>query len=52
MKNSGQYQPVSSELAGVDDTIDAIAQQVLEEARRMEAERYRRNPGPVVPPQL
>jgi hypothetical protein len=52
MNNSSRYQPVSGELVGVDDTIDAIAQQVLEEARRIEAERYRHNPGPVVPPQL
>lgn len=42
----------SSELISVDDSIDAIAREALEEARRIEeAERYRSNPGPVVPPQ-
>jgi hypothetical protein len=42
----------SSELVSVDDTIDAIAREALEEARRIEeAQRYRNNPGPVVPPQ-
>jgi hypothetical protein len=42
----------------VDDSIDAIAREALEEARRMEearriaeAERYRNTPGPIVPPQ-
>jgi hypothetical protein len=50
-------QPESSELVSVDDTIDAIAREALEEARRIEeAARYRSNPGavvpgPVVPPQ-
>ncbi|HEY2464165.1 MAG TPA: hypothetical protein VGI32_08900 [Steroidobacteraceae bacterium] len=40
-----------SELVSVDDDIDAIAREALEEARRVEeAERYRNNPGPVVPP--
>jgi hypothetical protein len=35
----------------VDDTIDAIAREALEEARRIEeAARYRNNPGPMVPP--
>ena len=44
--------PESSELMSVDDTIDAIAREALEEARHIEeAERYRNNPGPVVPPQ-
>jgi hypothetical protein len=44
-------QPESSELVSVDDTIDAIAREALEEARRIEeAARYRNNPGPVVPP--
>jgi hypothetical protein len=41
-----------SELVSVDDTIDAIAREALEEARRIEeAERYRNVPGPIVPPQ-
>lgn len=41
----------STELVSVDDTIDAIAREALEEARRIEeAERFRNNPGPVVPP--
>jgi hypothetical protein len=39
------------ELVSVDETIDAIAREALEEARRVEeAERYRNIPGPVVPP--
>jgi hypothetical protein len=43
-------QPESSELVSVDDTIDTIAREALEEARRIEeAARYRSNPGPVVP---
>jgi hypothetical protein len=43
-------QPEASELS-IDDTIDAIAREAFEEARRVEeAERYRNNPGPVVPP--
>jgi hypothetical protein len=46
-------QPQSSEFPSVDDTIDAIAREALAEARRLEeAERYRNNPGPVVPPQI
>jgi len=41
----------STELVSVDDTIDAIAREALQEARRVEeAERYRNNSGPVVPP--
>jgi hypothetical protein len=45
-------QAESTELVSVDDSIDAIAREALEEARRVEeAERYRHNPGPVVPPQ-
>jgi hypothetical protein len=44
-------QTESSELVSIDDAIDAIAREALEEARRVEeAERYRKNPGPVVPP--
>jgi hypothetical protein len=44
-------QPESNELVSIDETIDAIAREALEEARRIEeAERYRNNPGPVVPP--
>jgi hypothetical protein len=43
-------QTESSELVSVDDAIDAIAREALEEARRVEeTERYRKNPGPVVP---
>jgi hypothetical protein len=43
-------QPESSELVSVDDTIDTIAREALEEARRIEeAARYRSDPGPVVP---
>jgi hypothetical protein len=45
-------QTESSELVSVDETIDAIAREALEEARRMEeAERYRSIPGPILPPQ-
>ena len=41
----------SSELMSVDYRIDAIAREALAEARRPEeAERYRNNSGPVVPP--
>jgi hypothetical protein len=41
----------TSGLVSVDDDIDAIAREALREARRLEeAERYRCNPGPVVPP--
>jgi hypothetical protein len=41
----------STALVSVDDTIDAIAREALEEARRLEeTERYRNNPGPIVPP--
>jgi hypothetical protein len=40
----------SSELVSVDDDIDAIAREALEEARRVEeVEKYRKNPGPIVP---
>src|ERR1700733_231025 len=49
--NSMIKQSESTELVSVDDAIDAIAREALEEARRVEeAERYRKNPGPVVPP--
>jgi hypothetical protein len=42
----------ATELVSVDATIDGIAREALEEARRVEeAQRYRNNPGPVVPPQ-
>ena len=51
-KHDQPKQPESTELVSVDDSIDAIAREALEEARRVEeAERYRSNPGPVVPPQ-
>lgn len=42
----------SSELISVDASIDAIAREALQEARRIEeeAEKYRRMPGPVIPP--
>jgi hypothetical protein len=44
-------QSESNGLVSVDEIIDAIAREALEEARRLEeAERYRNNPGPVVPP--
>jgi len=44
-------QSESRDLVSIDETIDAIAHEALEEARRIEeAERYRNNPGPVVPP--
>ena len=44
-------QSESTDLVSVDDAIDSIAREALEEARRVEeAERYRKNPGPVVPP--
>ena len=40
-----------TELVSVDDTIDAVAREALAEAKRMEeAEKYRKQPGPVVPP--
>jgi hypothetical protein len=42
----------ATELVSVDATIDGIAREALEEARRVEeAERYRNNPGPIVSPQ-
>jgi hypothetical protein len=42
----------STELVSVDDTIDGIAREALEEARRVEeAAKYRKNPGPIVPPE-
>jgi hypothetical protein len=45
-------QPESSELMSIDDTIDAIAREVLQETPRIEdTERYRTNPGPLMPPQ-
>jgi hypothetical protein len=41
----------STELMSVDDSIDEIAREALEEARRVEeAEKYRKSPGPVIPP--
>jgi hypothetical protein len=41
----------STELVSVDDNIDEIAREALEEARRVEeAEKYRKTPGPVIPP--
>ena len=41
----------SYDLVSVDNTIDVIARDALEEARRLEeAERYLSNPGPVIPP--
>jgi hypothetical protein len=41
----------SAELVSVDATIDEIAREALEEARRVEElERYRNNPGPLMPP--
>jgi hypothetical protein len=41
----------SSELVSVDATIDEIAREALQEARRVEdLERYRNNPGPLMPP--
>jgi hypothetical protein len=41
----------STELVSVDDNIDEIAHEALEEARRVEeAEKYRKTPGPVIPP--
>jgi hypothetical protein len=44
-------QPETSELVSVDDSIDGIAREALMEARRKEeAERWRSNPGPVLPP--
>jgi hypothetical protein len=43
----------SAELVSVDESIDAIAREALEEARRKEeAERYLKNPGAVVPPPM
>jgi hypothetical protein len=41
----------SAELESVDDSIDEIAREALQEARRVEeAEKYRKTPGPVIPP--
>lgn len=41
------------ELVSVDENIDAIAREALDEARRREeAERYRGNPGALIPPML
>jgi hypothetical protein len=43
----------SNNLISVDDTIDGIAREALEQARRSEeAQRYRKNPGPVIAPEL
>lgn len=43
----------SDVLVNADATNDAIAREALDEARHMgEAQRYRSNPGPVVPPQV
>jgi hypothetical protein len=43
----------STELVSVDDTIDEIASKALKEARHVEeAEKYCKNPGPIVPPKL
>jgi hypothetical protein len=61
MKNSGRTWLIanksmpglteSTELVSVDDTIDGIAREALEEARRVEeAEKYRKNPGPIITP--
>jgi hypothetical protein len=48
---SAPNQIESNELVSIDDAIDAVAREALLEARRIEeAERYRNNPGPVVPP--
>jgi hypothetical protein len=45
-------QPEPTELVSVDDTIDGIAREALAEAKRVEeTEKYRKQPGPVVPPQ-
>lgn len=41
----------STELVSVDATIEAIAHEALDEARRVEeTEKYRKMPGPVIPP--
>ncbi|MEA3142464.1 MAG: hypothetical protein QOK23_4633 [Gammaproteobacteria bacterium] len=41
----------STELLSVDDSIDEIAREALKEARLVEeAEKYRKAPGPVIPP--
>jgi hypothetical protein len=58
-KNKDSSQPAgdmpdlteSTELVSVDDNIDEIAHEALEEARHVEeAEKYRKTPGPVIPP--
>jgi hypothetical protein len=42
----------SNELVSIDATIDAIAREALQEARRLEeAGKYRKNPGPLVAPE-
>jgi hypothetical protein len=41
----------STELLSVDDSIDEIAREALQEARRVEEdEKYRKTPGPIIPP--
>ena len=43
----------STERLSVDATIDGIAREALEEARRLEqAEKFRNMPGPVIPPEI
>jgi hypothetical protein len=50
-RDSMHSQPESSELVSVDDTIDGIAREALAEARRVEeSEKYKKNPGPLIPP--
>jgi hypothetical protein len=42
----------TAKLVSVDDTIDDVARQALEQARRAEErEKYRHHPGPIVSPQ-
>jgi hypothetical protein len=41
-----------TELVSIDGTIDGIAREALEEARRVEeAAKYRKNPGPLIAPE-
>lgn len=43
----------TTEPVSVDATIDGIAREALEEARRVEAaEKLRKIPGPVIPPEI
>lgn len=45
--------PESSKPLSLEDATNSAEHEAFDEARRMEeAQRYRNNPGPVVPPQI